>query len=242
MSSKVVSSKKSSSKPVAPVVSVVPAPVAEKKAAPSRSVSPSVAVAVPSPEAIAAAVEGERTLADELKSLQDQLTSIRDAANAALLSLKRVAKRASLDVKDAKKKRRSPKEDDGTPRKPSNFEIPVSISDELSQFFGGGKGALMSRAEVNKRMFTYAKEHFLSQGQTIHLEPTASALDKISADAVKAGGKALTASEREAASKRQLTAGKALRSLLVIPQGENLTIFNIQKYMGRHYSKPTAAA
>lgn len=237
MSSKVVA-KKSSSKPVAPVVVATPvaAPV-EKKAAASRSVSPAPVVA----PVVAEPAEAERTLADELKSLQDQLTSIRDAANAALLSLKRVAKRASLDVKDAKKKRRVPKEDEGGERKLSNFEIPVAISDELSAFFGGAKGATMSRAEVNKRMFTYAKEHFLSQGQTIHLEPTASALDKVSADTVKAGGKALTASEREAASKRQLAGGKALRALLVIPAGENLTIFNIQKYMGRHYPKAAVA-
>ena len=236
MSSKVVA-KKSSSKPVAPVV-VAAVPVVEKKVAASRSVSPAVVAPVVVPVVDA---EAERTLADELKSLQDQLTSIRDAANAALLSLKRVAKRATLDVKDAKKKRRVPKEDEGGERKLSNFEIPVAISDELSAFFGGAKGATMSRAEVNKRMFTYAKEHFLSQGQTIHLEPTASALDKVSADTVKAGGKALTASEREAASKRQLAGGKALRALLVIPAGENLTIFNIQKYMGRHYPKAAVA-
>jgi hypothetical protein len=236
MSSKVVS-KKSSSKPVAPVVVATPvaAPV-EKKAAPSRSVSPAPVVAP-----VVAEAEAERTLTDELKSLQDQLTAIRDAANAALLSLKRVAKRATLDVKDAKKKRRAPKEDEGGERKLSNFEIPVAISDELSAFFGGHKGATMSRAEVNKRMFTYAKEHFLSQGQTIHLEPTASALDKISADTVKAGGKALTAAERDAAAKRQAAGGKALRALLVIPAGENLTIFNIQKYMGRHYPKAAVA-
>jgi hypothetical protein len=245
-----------SSKPVAPVkksvsknvstpveapVVVAPVKTAAPKSAPaSRSVSP--AVVAPEPVVVADAVV-ERSLQDELKDVQDQLTAARDAATAGLLALKRLAKRAASDVKDAKKKKRSgPKEESDTPRKPSNFEIPVAISDELSAFFGGGKGALMSRAEVNKRMFAYAKENLLSQGQTIHLEPTAALVDKASDEAVKAGGSAFTAAQRDAATKRQGAAGVALRKLLALPAGEHLTIFNIQTYMGRHYPKPATKA
>jgi hypothetical protein len=76
----------------------------------------------------------------------------------------------------------------------------------------------MSRAEVNKRMFAFSKENFLSEGQTIHLDSTPELLAK--------GFKP--------------TAAASLRKLLALPQGEKLTIFNIQKYMGRHYSKPAA--
>jgi hypothetical protein len=245
MSSKpVATSKKSASKNVpAPVEApVVAAPVrtdAPKSSPASRSVSP----AVVAPEPVVVAETAERSLQDELKDVQDQLTAARDAATAGLLALKRLAKRAASDVKEAKKKKRSgPKEESDTPRKPSNFEIPVAISDELSAFFGGGKGALMSRAEVNKRMFAYAKENLLSQGQTIHLEPTAALVDKASDEAVKAGGSAFTAAQRDAATKRQGTAGVALRKLLALPAGEHLTIFNIQTYMGRHYPKPAMKA
>ena len=249
MSSKVVSSKKSVSKNVsAPVVvsvaTTVPVKtILSKSATPSRSVSPVVAVLETTTPAIVESTSEERTLQEELKTVQDQLTSLRDVASAALVSLRRVAKRAALDVKDAKKKkRRDPKDETGEPRKPSNFEIPVAISDELSTFFGGGKSALMSRAEVNKRMFAYAKENLLSQGQTIHLEPTSTLIDKASEDAVKAGGSAFTSAQRDAATKRQTTAGVALRRLLALPAGEHLTIFNIQTYMGRHYPKPVAKA
>ena len=243
MSSKVASSTK---KPVAknvsaPVVAtpVVATPVktAPKSASVSRSVSPAPVVVA---ETVAPVVDAseERSLQDELKDVQDKLTAARDAATAGLLALKRLAKRAASDVKDAKKKkRRDPKEEGGEPRKPSNFEIPVAISDELSAFFGGGKSALMSRAEVNKRMFAYAKENLLSQGQTIHLEPTSALVDKASDEAVKAGGAAFTAAQRTDATKRQTTAGVALRKLLALPAGEHLTIFNIQTYMGRHYPK-----
>jgi Skp family chaperone for outer membrane proteins len=212
-------------KKVARASSTVPVPVAATPvvAPSSRSTSPAAA-AVATPAAAAAAAEApaeeERSLQDEIKAVQDQLNVIRDAVTSALTALKRVAKRATLDVKDARKNRRKVKEDNGEPRKPSNFEIPVAISDELSAFFGGGKTATMSRAEVNKRMFAFAKENFLSEGQTIHLESTPALVTK--------GFKQ--------------SAADSLRRLLAIPQGESLTIFNIQKYMGRHYSKPAATA
>jgi len=225
MSSK-PSVKKSAPVVAAPVAATpVVAPSAPKKAA--KAAAPVVApVVVPVAAAAAAAAaetvvsDEERSLADEVKAVQDQLTAIRDATTAALAALKRVAKRATLDVKDARKNRRKVKEENGEPRKPSNFEIPVAISDELSAFFGGGKGVLMSRAEVNKRMFAFSKENFLSEGQTIHLDSTPELVAK--------GFKP--------------TAAASLRKLLAIPQGEKLTIFNIQKYMGRHYSKPVATA
>lgn len=203
-----------------------PAPVASSPAgsrsgspAASRSSSPAPAP-VAAPVAETPAVE-ERTLADELSAVRQELTRIRDAASAALVALKRVEKRASQDVKEARKNRRKPREaEDGAPRKPSNFEKPVAISDELSAFFGGGKSATMSRAEVNKRMFAFASENKLSQGQTIHLASTPELLEK---------GFNVAAAQR-------------LRKLLAVPEGETLTIFNIQKYLGCHYPKASAPA
>ena len=221
---------------VAPVVVAAPTPplssaVIDSKKAPAKATAkasakasakapakaPAVAAPVPT-EGVAA--ETDVTLQDELKAVQDQLTTIRDAAGAALTALKRVAKRASQDLKEARKTKRKPKAEDGVERKPSNFEIPVPISDELSIFLGGGKGAMMSRAEVNKRMFAFSKDNFLSEGQAIHLVATPELLAK--------GYKP--------------SAAAALIKLLVIPDGANLTIFNIQKYMGRHYSKSVATA
>ena len=221
------------SKSASPVTAPVSAPVSvhvEVKAKPSsRSVSPSVAPVVASVAPVVASVTPavetaapvlEGSLQEELKSLQDKLTSIRDSASLALASLKRLGRKALQEVKDAGKRKKARKApEDGEVRKPSNFEIPVGISDELSAFFGGGKGALMSRAEVNKRMFAYAKDNFLTEGQVIHLESTPELLAK--------GFKP--------------SAALVLRKLLALPEGEKLTIFNIQKHMGRHYTKvPTA--
>jgi chromatin remodeling complex protein RSC6 len=153
-----------------------------------------------------AAVETTTTLVDEVAALQTQLTTIRDAASAALAALKRVTKRASQEVKEARKNRRRQRSEpaDGTPRKPSNFEIPVPISDELSAFLGRGKNSSVSRASVNKSLNDYIKSHGLNQGQNINPDAT-------------------------------------LRKLLTVPEGESLTIFNIQKYMRRHFLKPAAA-
>jgi len=215
--------KKTKTASVTAPTSVPASPVTTTKA-PSRSVSPAVAVSSPVPapapavEAVASTVEG--SLQDELKALQERLTSIRDAATLALASLKRLGRKAVQEVKDAGKRKKGRKApEDGEARKPSNFEIPVGISDELSAFFGGGKGALMSRAEVNKRMFAYAKDNFLTEGQVIHLESTPELLAK--------GFKP--------------SAAVVLRKLLALPEGEKLTIFNIQKHMGRHYTKAPSA-
>ena len=103
------------------------------------------------------------TFADEISSLQTQLLALRDGATAALASLKRVAKRASQEVKDARKNRRRARAEtaEGEVRKPSNFEIPVPISDELSLFLGGGKSNSMSRAQVTKAINAYVNEHKL---------------------------------------------------------------------------------
>jgi chromatin remodeling complex protein RSC6 len=101
-----------------------------------------------------------------MKTLHDQLTMIRDAASNALTSLKRIAKRASQDVKEARKnKRRAPVE--GEERKPNNFENPVPISDELSLFLGGGKNNKMTRSQVTKGINNYVNTHKLREKHTI---------------------------------------------------------------------------
>lgn len=233
MSSVKVSKKSVSSTPVSVAAPVAtPAPVATKAKrpvdAPSRSSSPA------SPAPVVALVEQvvqttgdaskvEGSLQDELKNLHDKLTEVRDAATLALQHLKRLGRKVVQEVKDAgkrKKGRKAPEE--GEVRKPSNFEKPVGISYELAMFFGATTTE-MSRTEVNKRMFTFAKDNHLTEGQVIHLESTPELLAK--------GFKP--------------SAALALRTLLglpqQLPQGEKLTLFSIQKHMSRHYTKNATA-
>lgn len=185
--------------PAAPAPVATPAPVVAAPPAPAPVAEP-VAAATPSADATT-------SLTDEIAALHTQLTAIRDAATNALSALKRVAKRAAQDVKDARKNRRRARSEpaEGEQRKPSNFEIPVPISDELSGFLGAGKGAQMSRAEVTIAINKYMNEKGLRV-------------------------------------KHDITPDAALRKLLGVTADEKLTIFNIQKYMSRHYVKPAPKA
>lgn len=209
--------KKAAAKPTpapaapAPVASPAPSPAASEKkvkkaAAPVAAPAPVAPTPAPVVAAEPAAETPEVTFEDELKSVQEQLETIRTSVTAALAALKRVSKRHATDLKEARKNRRKVrKESDGSePRKPNNFEIPVAVSDELSAFFGGGKNATMSRSQVNKAMGEYIKKHSLGQGQ------------KINPDA-------------------------ALKKLLGVADGDNVTIFNIQKYLKRHYPQSAKA-
>ena len=192
---------------VPPVVSSPsPAPVPEVKKASKKAVAPAPAPVSTPVEEVEGEAPAETSFEDELSAAQVQLGAIREAATQALAALKRLAKRHGAEMKDARKNRRKArKETDGTePRRPNNFEIPVAVSDELSAFFGGGKSATMSRAQVNKAMSEYIKKNSLGQGQ------------KINPDA-------------------------ALKKLLRIADGDDVTIFNIQKYLKAHYPVTTKA-
>ncbi len=156
----------------APVAAATPATTKTTKAkaatpAPAAAVAAPVAAPAPVAAADAASATSDASLGDEVKALRDQLTSIRDAASAALSALKRVEKRASAEVKEAKKSKRKPRVDENGERKPSNFEIPVPISDELSSFLGGPKNNKMARKDVTTSLNKYINSHNLRTVHTI---------------------------------------------------------------------------
>ena len=158
----------------APVATPAPAAAAPAKTKTTKTAAATPApapvaqpVATPAPAADAASATSEASLGDEVKALRDQLTSIRDAASAALAALKRVEKRASAEVKEAKKSKRKARVDENGERKPSNFEIPVPISDELSSFLGGPKNNKMARKDVTTSLNKYINAHNLRSKHTI---------------------------------------------------------------------------
>lgn len=194
----------------APVAAVEAPKKVAKKTAEAPAAAPVVAAPAPvvaAPVASEAPASAESSFADEVASLQKELKAVRDAASAALDVLKRVVKRAAQDVKEARKNKRRARAEpaEGEVRKPSNFEKPVPITDELSAFLGGGKNNQMSRKDVNSAIHKYIKDKGLGKGQVV-------------------------------------TPDAALRKLLGVAESDNLTIFNIQTYMKRHYIKPAAPA
>jgi len=197
----------------APAVPSVPS-VAEtpKKAKVVKAAAPSVpaaavtVVAVPAvtaqPVAEVATPVEEKTWQEELHALQEQLTTIRDSAASALAASKRLERRVTREVKDARKNRRRQRAPlaEGEERKPSIFQIPVPVTDELSLFLGGGKNNQMSRSQVTKAISVYVKENSLNDKHKINPNP-------------------------------------ALRKLLGVKEGDELTIFNMQSYLQKHYVK-----
>lgn len=172
-------SKKTEAAPAAPAPAATPAPAAAPAKVVRRAASPAPSTAsapvaaapaaVAQPVAAPAEAVEETSWQVELESVQKQLTAIRDAASAALTALRRVEKRAAREIKDARKNRRRARREtaEGEERKPSIFEIPVPISDELSTFLGGGKNAQMSRSQVTKAVSAYIKQKGLNNKHQI---------------------------------------------------------------------------
>jgi len=152
----------------APVTSApVPATVAPKasKAAPT-TVAPSVTAApVEAAEAPVASVQ------DDVKSMLTQANTVRETVGALVAELKRLEKRVARLQKEADKRRRRSKKpvegEEVKPRKPSIFELPTPLSNDLCAFLGVASGSKESRSNVTKAITTYVKLHELKDKHTI---------------------------------------------------------------------------
>ena len=179
---KVVSKKSVSKKadevaaPVAaPVLAteVKKAPAAKKeKAAPTPVSAPAVVVpvsvtAAPVETAEAAVV----SVQDDVKAMLAQANTVRETVSALVSELKRVEKRVAKLQKEADKRRRKSKKpvegEEVKPRKPSIFEIPTALSNDLCAFLGVSNGSKESRSNVTKAITTYVKEKNLKNKHTI---------------------------------------------------------------------------
>ena len=202
------------------VVVSIPAP-AEPKAKKAKTAAPAAAAApapapvvvAPTPvEQVAAAATPAApatTLEEDLKSMTTRLNTLRETVVSLLGEVKRLDKRVHREIKDARKRKRRVKTEEGAdakPRTPSIFERPVQITEELCSFLAQPKGTLMSRSQVTKAVNNYVKEHDLKN-------------------------------------KHDIKPDAALKKLLLVPDTESLTYFNLQRYLNRHYVKaPVATA
>jgi len=164
----------------APVVVAAPAPVAEapkksaaKKAAAPAAAAPATVVVSSTPvEAAAKAAPAlpTTTLDEDLKAVTGNLNTLRETVSAMLGQVKKLEKRVHREIKDARKrKRRAPLAEgvDAPPRKPSIFEIPTKVTEELLTFLGKPKETLLSRSEVTKAVNNYVKEKGLKNKHDI---------------------------------------------------------------------------
>jgi len=188
-SKKTVASKKiaATAAPVAapvvatPVVAETAAPAkktaAKKTAAPATTTTaPVVATPVVAATTVeATAVEGAdaavSSVQDDVKAMLTQANTVRETVGALVAELKRVEKRVARLQKEAdKRKRRQKKPVEGeavVPRKPSIFELPTPLSNELCSFLGRPSGSKESRSNITKAITTYVKEKNLKEKHTI---------------------------------------------------------------------------
>jgi chromatin remodeling complex protein RSC6 len=160
----------------APVVASVPAVEAPKKSAKkaaAAAAAPATVVVSSTPveaAAVAAPVLPTTTLDEDLKAVTGNLNTLRETVSAMLAQVKKLDKRVHREIKDARKRKRRVKTEDGVdapPRKPSIFEIPTKVTDELCKFLGKSNGTLMSRSEVTKGVNNYVKEKGLKNKHDI---------------------------------------------------------------------------
>jgi len=124
--------------------------------------------------------------------------------NALKTNIKNIAKYSSRVSKNADK---STKRKKNAKTRPSGFEKPTPISDELAVFFGKELGSLMARTEVSKQIHEYVMTQKLQNEKNrriIHPDPK-------------------------------------LKQLLNVNNDE-LTYFNLQKYLKYHFKKDVAVA
>ena len=161
--------------PAAAAVAKAKAAPAAKKAAAPVAAAPVAAAPVAAAPVVAAPVEAAEaataSVQDDVKAMLTQANTVRETVGALVAELKRLEKRVARLQKEADKRRRRSKKpvegEEVKPRKPSIFELPTPLSNDLCSFLGRANGSLESRSNVTKAITTYVKAHELKEKHTI---------------------------------------------------------------------------
>lgn len=133
---------------------VAPAPVVEAAPVVSEPVSAEPAVEASVETQLAAAVTATETLHKDVQALAGLLRR-------AVKAYGRERRLADKEVARAQRKRARKEGTDGTVRKPTSFQTPKAISQQLCDFLGVPAGTQMARTDVTKAIGKYIKDHGL---------------------------------------------------------------------------------
>lgn len=149
----------------------------------------------------------EGVFEDRINDLVTRLENTSKEAKNIANELKLLKKEHNKIVKKISGSRRKkvPKDPNAPKKAPSGFAKPTKISAELATFLGVSEGEMIARPDVTKGITKYVKEHNLQKEE-----------NKRIIDLTKPGGEALV-------------------ELLNIPNGSELTFFNLQKYLKIHF-------
>lgn len=207
----------------APAVVETPVPVVEKakkapraKKAVEEVAAPAPVVAAPTP-VVAPVVEESAAVEEaavdkstpagallaEIAEFNKNFQAWSNFGNALKANIKNITKISSKVSKNADK---STKRKKNAKSKPSGFEKPTPISDELAVFFGKDLGTMMARTDVSSQIHDYVMKHNL----------------------------------QNADNRRIIHPDAKLKQLLNVNNDE-LTYFNLQKYLKFHFKKEAAA-
>lgn len=149
----------------------------KKEAAPAVQSTPVVVQSAPvvANSVVAAPAETSEapvvSVQDDVKAMLVQAAAVRETTGALVAELKRLEKRVAKLQKEADKRRRKSKKpvegEEVKPRKPSIFELPTPLSNELCSFLTLSNGSKESRSNVTKAITTYVKLHNLKNKHTI---------------------------------------------------------------------------
>jgi len=140
------------------------------------------------------------------ETINDTITLFKMQLNSLQQQVKTLEKSVNKELKGVKKvSDKAAAQKPKTPRAPSGFAKPTKVTKELCDFMNRPEGTEIARTEVTKILSEYIKTNKLQ--------------------------------EQSENSKNKIVPDDKLRSLLGITSEEsvNLTFFNIQKYMNKHF-------
>ena len=164
----------------------------------------------PTPAPVADAAPTEPPIAQLSSDYYSKLTQLSTVITALKSEFKSLEKKYARDIKALEKlssKKHRKRSTSGN--ESSGFKKPTKISVELSEFFGMPAGSMMGRTEATKGINKYVKEH--------NLQPS------------KESGKTRRIIEVHRDAK--------LSKLLRVPEGTELSFFNLQKFVTKHFAK-----
>ena len=138
-------------------------------------------------------------------TINDTITLFKMQLNSLQQQVKTLEKSVNKELKGVKKVSEKAEKKPKKPRAPSGFAKPTKVTKELCDFMNRPEGTEIARTEVTKILSEYIKTNKLQ--------------------------------EQSENSKNKIVPDDKLRSLLGITTEEsvNLTFFNIQKYMNKHF-------
>lgn len=197
-----------------PTAAATTAPVAKK--APKKVIDTPVAVVsdpvtVATPEVVDAIKTVDTKAEEKVGNLSNayvdcisKLTNIRQQLSASIIEMRTLQRRSERELKAVQKAGNKRKQRNAN-RAPSGFVKPTLVSDQLAEFLGKEKGAMVARVDVTREINKYIRENSL----------------------------------QDPANGRKINPDQKLKKLLVLEPTDELTYFNLQRFMRHHFKKST---